>query len=332
MRLKRQFDLFLRDTVNINKTRLDQLDTRVEAIYNALSNDKTLGPYVQDKMPQGSWAHETIIKPFPNKEFDADFLLLLEEHPDWSTSPKRYIEEVDKALGRNAIYKSMPRKRKCRCVRVTYANDCHIDIVPYLMLGGARKVIVNGNDDKWEDTNPEGFTEWMKEKDQVAGANLRRVIRLLKYLRDHKGTFDGVRSVILTTVVGERVEEWRTLGDPDYYGDVPTTLKNVINDLDEWLKANPTRPSIPDPSGSGTTFDHRWTDATYQNFSDKIHEYAANITAAYDCEDEQESIELWRAVFGDDFGEDPETDKSASVFLGTSVASAATATRRGRAG
>ena len=44
----------------------------------------------------------------------------------------------------------------------------------------------------------------MKEKDGLTGGNLRKVIRLLKYLRDYKTTF-SVPSVILTTLVGERV-------------------------------------------------------------------------------------------------------------------------------
>ena len=41
-----------------------------------------------DAIPQGSWAHETIIQPGPNLEFDADFLLQLDEVTDWS--PRQY--------------------------------------------------------------------------------------------------------------------------------------------------------------------------------------------------------------------------------------------------
>src|SRR5207249_1230230 len=101
-----------------------------------------------------------------------------------------------------------------------------------------RKVIVNREADTFEDTDPEGFTEWIRDKDRVTGGNLRAVIRILKFLRDHKGTFDGTRSVILTTIVGERIEEWKKAGDPNYYGDVPTTLLHVVEDLDAWLQAN----------------------------------------------------------------------------------------------
>ncbi len=329
MKLIAYFDTLLRDTVNLSKGSLELLDSRVESIYAALADDPVLGPYVQDKIPQGSWAHRTIIRPpRDDGEFDADFLLLLDEHPEWSASPKSYIEQVYAALGRHSTYKDMPRNRKCRCVRLTYANSCHVDIVPYLHLPGWRQVIVNRDEDKWEDTNPDGFTQWMRTKDEITGKTLRKVIRLLKFLRDHKGTFLGTRSVILTTLVGERVERWRTIVDPGYYADVPTTLLHIVNDLDEWLQQNETRPSVADPSGSGVTFDHRWDDTTYANFRDKIHKYAADISTAYHEEDKDESVALWQDIFGNGF-KAPPTKQSSGRF--GPVAPAASI-RPGRAG
>ena len=301
MKLNDHFNTLLTDTVNLNQDRLDLLDERVTSIYDELAGDEVLGPYVQDKIPQGSWAQRTIIKPVGNLEFDADFLLLLAENPEWSEHPKVYIEQVNAALARSSIYKDMPRKRKCRCVRVTYANSCHIDIVPFLRLAGGRKVIVNHDEDDWEPTNPEGFTSWMRDKDEIAGNNLRKVIRLLKYLRDHKGTFRGTRSVILTTLTGERVDCFKTVLDPGYYDSVPTALLHIVQDLDQWLQANLARPPVMDPSGSGASFDHRWDDATYQTFRDQIHGYAADIAAAYHEPDEDTSVELWQDIFGDGF-------------------------------
>src|SRR5205807_773719 len=110
-----------------------------------LANDPILGPFVRDKIPQGSWPQRTIIKPAPSREFDADFLLLLDENPDWADHPKQYIEAIYAALGRSTTYKSMERHRKCRCVRLGYAESarCHVDIVTYLRLADGREVIVN---------------------------------------------------------------------------------------------------------------------------------------------------------------------------------------------
>lgn len=327
MRLVTYFDAFLNDTVNINRSRLIQLDDRVDAIYGALAEDDTFGAYLRDKIPQGSWPHRTIIKPLPRHEFDADVLLLLDENPEWSEHPRTYIGELYKALGRSGTYTDM-RSRKNRCVRVTYANDCHIDLVPFVELTDGQRKIVNRDDDTWEDTDPEGFNTWMRQKDDIAVGNLRKVIRLVKYLRDHKGTFTGTRSIILTTLLGERVVEVNKAFDPAYYGDVPTALKNIMNDLDTWLQARPNRPLISDPSGSGASFDHRWDDTTYANLRDKVHKYAADITAAFDEDDKDTSVELWQAVFGEDF-KGPTTDNSGR--FGT-VAAGTSTSRGGRAG
>ncbi|WP_231476476.1 SMODS domain-containing nucleotidyltransferase [Rhodococcus sp. UNC23MFCrub1.1] len=239
--------------------------------------DKQIGHLVLGKTPQGSWAHKTIINPLGSNEFDADFMLDMSENTDWSDDPKKYIEEVYAALHRHSTYRNMPHSRKCRCVRLVYANSMHLDIVPHLNLADGREVIVNRDDNDWESTDPQGFTDWMKSKDALAKGNLRKVIRLMKYLRDHKNSFTGTRSILLTTLLGEQVTELRTMLDPGYYSDVPTTLLHLAKDLDGWLQARPTKPSIPDPSGSGVTFDHRWEQSTYSYFRDRIHVHTGKV-------------------------------------------------------
>jgi SMODS domain-containing protein len=331
MHLDGHFDVLLKDTVNLSQFRLDTLDSHVSAICTALEADPELGPYVRGKIPQGSWAHRTIINPVGGKEFDADFMLLLEENPGWSASPKTYIDRVYQALDRHRVYGGMPHSRKCRCVRLTYAGSCHVDIVPYLTLSDGRQVIVNRDSDEWEDTNPEGFTAWMREKDQTAGGNLRRVIRLMKYLRDHKNSFTGTRSVLLTTLLGEQVSGIKQLFDTGYYNSTPTSLVHIVNDLDAWLQARPLKPSIPDPSGSGVTFDHRWGQATYAYFRDRIHVHAAQMQDAYDEPDKDTSVRKWQEVFGEGFTA-PAVKASSGRFGTAAAAAASTIGRSGRAG
>ncbi|MGB3954794.1 MAG: hypothetical protein WBL05_05870 [Brooklawnia sp.] len=331
MKLTDYFNVLLKDTVNLGQVKLDLLDSRVESVYKALKADDQIGSLIQGKTPQGSWAHRTIINPVGNNEFDADFMLNVSENPDWADDPKQYIEAVYAALHRHSTYGNMPHSRKCRCVRLVYANSMHLDIVPHLNLADGREVIVNRDDNDWELTNPQGFTDWMKEKDSLAKGNLRKVIRLMKYLRDHKNSFTGTRSILLTTLLGEQVTALRTLIDPNYYSDVPTALLHIVNDLDAWLQDRPTKPSIPDPSGSGVTFDHRWEQSTYSYFRDRIHVHAAEITEAYEEENKERSIELWQGIFGDGF-KAPTTASSNSKFPAATPAAASTVGRSGRAG
>jgi hypothetical protein len=161
------FDSFLSNTVNLSQFRLETLERQANAVYNALKADAELGPRITGMIPQGSWAQETIINPVNSKEVDADFLLQMKEEPDWADDPQQYSNAVWKALHDHRTYSSMPHGRKCRCVFVKYANSTHVDVVPYVILSVGRKVIANRDDNSFENTDPEGFTAWMKEKDRT---------------------------------------------------------------------------------------------------------------------------------------------------------------------
>jgi hypothetical protein len=290
-------EAFLTDVVNLNLSRLDQLDTHVDALVIAMQCDTVIGPRFLDHLPQGSWAHRTIIRPVGDRDqFDADFLLQLQPGEEWNASPGRYLREVRAAFKRHPAYPDKVQKKN-RCVRINYANDCHVDVVPYLVLPDGRQVIVNYAEDKFEDTNPAGFTDWMKEKDELAGGHLRQVIRLTKYLRDHKDTFD-CPSVILTTLLGGVVQTFDAAGR---YGDVAFAFVNLLTDLEAWLGRQSSMPLLEDPSCPGTSFNHRWSEAKFQNFKICISRYAGWARAALSETDDDSAITAWRELFGPDF-------------------------------
>ena len=296
MGVAEHFEAFLDSTVNLQQWRLNQLDGRVDSIVSALQRDSKVGPAYKEHIPQGSWAHQTIIRPVGEfDEFDADFLLHLEADVDWANEPRDYLKTVRAALRSNSVYKEKVRKKN-RCVRVGYANDCHVDIVPHLTLEDDRQVIVNYATNEYEDTNPAGFTEWMQERDDITKGNLRRVIRLVKYLRDYKNTF-SCPSVILTTLLGSRVQNFDT---DTRYADVPTTMVSMLEDLDAWLKLYPLMPLIDDPSCPGTSFNHRWSQDKYSNFKSKISLYASWARNAADADDDS-AVPLWQKLFGPEF-------------------------------
>lgn len=309
VKLSKYFEAFMKNTVNINDARLRDLDDRVETLYGLLRDDAELGPLVRGKKPQGSWAHQTIIRPIEGNEFDADFMLVIEEQDGWT--PRSYVNAIYEALRQHGTYKDKVKKKN-RCVRVVYANDCHIDIVPFIELSDGRKVIANHETDDWEETDPDAFTDWMKTQDDTTHGNLRRVIRLMKYLRDHHMNFKRTRSVILTCLLGERVEASNTVATPDYYGDLATTFVHILEDLHTWLSARPTLPPLPDPSGANNDFNHRWDQDSYDNLRAKVEQIAADARAALDAPDVEGSHALWKNVFGEDFKK-PESAKVRST-------------------
>jgi hypothetical protein len=300
------FKRFLRDEVNLDESRLGKLDSRVDAVYAGLRRDATIGPIIQGKSKQGSWAHRLIIRPSPGSEFDADFLLEIAYQPEWE--PARYINEVYNAFHRHTVYSKQEHGRKCRCVWLKYAPEngigCHLDIVPFITLPDGRQVIVHRDSNAWEpefgSTDPQGFTNWVKRRDELTGNQFRGVVRLMKYVKRERGSFNGVRSVILATVLGEQVTEFDAV-NPSRFSNLPTALLNIVDDLDRWLDARPSKPSIANPSGDGTTFDHRWTAETYLNFCVRIHTIAGDMRSAYHEPDPDKSAAAWRKLFGDKF-------------------------------
>jgi hypothetical protein len=126
------------------------------------------------------------------------------------------------------------------------------------------------------------------------------VIRLLKYVRD--STYGlNIKSVILTTLVGRRVGELKPVLSPGCYADLPTTLKTVIDDLDDYLQQNYFLPTILDPGGSGDHFDERWDQEGYAAFRTRIHALREKIDTAFDTEGTDASLAAWQAVFGTAF-------------------------------
>jgi hypothetical protein len=299
VKLVRQFDDFLTDVVNINQDRLDQLDQHVKAIFNALSRDDGLEPLIRGQIPQGSWAHRTIIKPLRGEEFDADVLLILNRQRAWRATPSRYLDVTYSALANTSAYRSKT-VLKSRCVRVRYANDCHVDIVPFIKGDWFHNAsIVNRAEDTFEHCDPERFTSWLHQKDSRAHGNLRKTIRLLKYVRDRGSAFE-VPSVILTSLVGRQVNMgWDLVGRFD---SVSNTFRTLLASLDSYLQLHSSVPAIRDPAGTGTRFDHRWSQREYGDLRDWIHEYSAIARAAYRDQRRDRSLAAWQEIFGDDFG------------------------------
>lgn len=297
------FSAFLENTVNLKPYRLNELDSRVTAVTKAFKRDGEIGGKYKEHLPQGSWAHRTIINPVTkNDEFDADILLHLENVPEWNENPKIYLQQVRAAFKRSSQYKDK-LERKNRCVRISYANDCHIDVVPAVTLESGNQAIICYRDNVFEDSNPVGFSDWMKERDDISCGQLRRVIRLLKWLRDFKNTF-SCPSVILTVMLGGRVQLWDT---HSAYSDIPSAFVHLLEALDAWLATYAGSPPLDDPSCPGASFSHRWDDpGIVANFKLKIADYARWAREAYELQssDDKAALIAWQRLFGPEFAAD----------------------------
>lgn len=291
------FRSFFTEKVNLNQGRLNLLSKRISAIENFLTKDEVFSEHVAEVVPQGSFAHGTIIKPVGNKEFDADILVPLDEVDGWAACD--YVQKLYEAFGRSATYKTM-RSRKKRCVTIDYAGDFHIDVVPFVTRYG-ETYVANRITDQFELAAPDEFTGWLEGKSRITNGNLVKIVRLLKYLRDHKTRYT-VPSITLTAALAQSVSESTKLTNPDAYKNVANTLRTLADELSSQIATHPLDPPyIADP-GTGQNLADRWESDNYQTFRTRFTSYAEKIGEACDETDYDEAVKIWRDLFGPDFG------------------------------
>lgn len=308
MKNLRVFKEFLTETVNLNSSRLESLEKTSVAL-NSFVDGSEWEPSNLEWYPQGSWAHETIIKPLPQKEFDADVLAIVDPVDGWAASD--YINNLYSAFCDSDLYRDKVH-RYSYCVTLNYAAEKRIDIAPCIRnrWGFERLEVCNRDTDEFEVTQPKYFTEWLNEKNALSGNNsFRKVTRLVKYLRDIKTTFT-CSSVCLTTLLAHQIQE-NDKGSADF-ADTPSALRTMFERLDTWLQIRPVKPQVSSPF-SNEDFSVCWTDDQYSNFRDKVKKYRSWIDDAFEETDRNKSISKWRRVFGDDFGKNEGEQQAKSV-------------------
>lgn len=297
MKLVDQFKTFLSGEVNLNDTRVNQLDASVEAVQKAIK-DSSWGPKILDFDAHGSWAHGTIIKPLAGGEFDADLLVIVEPVEGWEA--KDYINKLGAFFDGHSTYKDKVH-RYSHCVTIEYAGERRIDIAPCVKgrIWSNTYEVCNRNTNEFETTAALDYTDWVVGRNGVAGGNdLKKVTRLLKYLRDIKTNFT-CPSFLFTTLVGMHIYD--SDKGTAAFADTPTCLKTVIGRLDEYLQAHPTVPVIRNPVLWSDVQSRVWDQTQYGNFREKINLYRTWIDEAFAEEDRDESIGKWQRVFGDSF-------------------------------
>lgn len=298
MKLTAEFANFLDATVNLNTTRIETLEGNVTAIQKFV-RQSDWGPVVRGFEHQGSWAHDTIIKPVDGGEFDADLLVMVDPVEGWTAAD--YVKELRRVFKASPTYKDKS-KAWDYCVTVTYAGDQKVDVAPCVVSRtvAGRLEVCNRSKDAFERSEPVAYTAWMVERNGYSGLNsFRKVTRLLKYLRDVKVTF-SCPSVLLTTLIGYRIEA----GDKgsDAFKDVPTSLQTIVHRLDDYLQARPSKPAIRNPELWEEDLGTLWkTDRQYANFRSFVNKYRGWIDEAVAAVDVNASIIAWRKVFGDEF-------------------------------
>ena len=287
------FKDFLRDEVNLNQSRLDRLNKGVRAVDSYLKDN--LSGY-QKTERQGSYALGTLIKPVDNNdEYDADIQIVMNPNPKWQA--KEYINEIHRTLKQNQNYADKLRL-KTRCVTIDYADDFHLDVVPRVTIGG-RHYVCNRTDNSFEETDGTGYRDWFNEKNRITTGNLKRVVRLLKYLRDHKNNYTA-KSILLTTLAGNTIRP--SDEGTEAVSTVADTLVTVLTRMDDYLQRHPYMPEIRNPVLLMENFNRHWDQTKYANFRKRVNSHAQTAEKAKSESSSEDAIKIWRKLFGESFG------------------------------
>ncbi len=285
------FREFLNDHVNLNETRWNLLLSRVSTLNDFVNDDPAIGEITDDVIPQGSYALRTIIRPVDGNDYDADLLVPMEEVDGWDAED--YVPALHKAFESSARYAGKSTMKK-RCLRVQYADEFHVDLVPFVERGGVT-YITHRTENRWIMQDPTALNEWFEGQNRSTDGHLAKVVRLVKYLRENSSA--EIPSVVLTALLAGRVNPY---GDPAY-SSVASTLTALTAALRDYLESLSSPPYVDDRSGFGENLANRWTQSDFTAFKSRLRTWVAKIEKAYDATF-ADSLPLWRDLFGSDFG------------------------------
>ncbi len=209
----------------------EQAEQRYKTIADIINKDDAFLRINLQMYPHGSFRLKTTVRPLKENEYDLDFVIELPSNS--LMMPKELYDHIYRILKSDGIHNDMLEK-KTRCIRVNYANDFHMDIMPGKVLNTTTKeIIVPDRDLKnwYHHSNPIGYANWFENQATVdrqkynkahfyAKVNaeplteqesvrklepLRRAVQLVKRYRDiycDKNNVKPVRSIIICTLMG----------------------------------------------------------------------------------------------------------------------------------
>ena len=294
------FDDLLRriaESLQLSKTQRDKAKESYENVSNWLdAPDSHLAKYKPHIYPQGSMALGTSCKPIGRMEYDLDFVLtfaLLGKEID----PAWLLGALEHRLRQNGTYKKNGMLEvKRRCIRLNYAGDFHMDILPSVPDTFTCRTciwvpdITEDAPGTWSPSNPLGYVDWFEKQANLVDAQkmleimaakplpedqpvdlkppLKVAVQLLKRHRDiafQSAPDLAPISIVLTTLAGDAYCGAYSVGQ---------TIGDVLNYISTQIGNAPGILSVWNPANEGELLSERWDDEPhlYQAFKRWVRE------------------------------------------------------------
>ena len=284
------------EELQLNPSRYQQAVDRYEAVCRWLEDEgSAVAAFSPTIYPQGSMRIGTTVKPFGRDEYDLDFVCEFQFHVNMLQSPIQLLRLLELRLREHEAYRSI-LEMKNRCVRLNYANEFHMDILPAcpdVSIGGTCLFVPDGKSQTWKHSNPKGYANWFESRCELAlkrlierrammdkaapippqeaaeeKAILKRVVQLLKRWRDvhyQRQRELAPISMVLTTMAAQA-----------YTGELTVTeaLTSVLNNFVSLVASSAPRVYVLNPANPKEDLSERWNDtARYRAFVDGISKF-----------------------------------------------------------
>jgi hypothetical protein len=283
------------EELQITPARYNLAVSRYERLNEVLEGGDSPFRYLRPKIyPQGSMALGTTVAPVDGPH-DLDFVLQISRDYN-AQDPMALIQSLYSFLRQNAIYRPMTTIKR-RCVRIEYADDFYMDVLPAChdtTVGGTCIKVPDRALKGWSDSNPKGYIDWFKKRsrmlfvrtmmdkaepipDQEAVAEkevLQLIVQLTKRWRDiHFAGMDpklAPISVVLTTLAAGTYRGERSVSRA-----LASMLGGVVQLIDQSGRAGERHLHLHNPSNLAEDLTERWDSnpPAYQAFERGIRDF-----------------------------------------------------------
>lgn len=305
--------------LQISRTQWELAEDRYHAVGTWLSKDEDLFDGAEINIyPQGSLSISTTVKPLSKQEYDLDFVCEINQ-PYQGKDPIELLNSIEKRIRDNDIYKDKV-ERKNRCIRLNYANEFHMDILPAYPANLAPDTSVKVPDRKameWKDSNPKGYTSWFNDRsDQIKKsfeaaqadieplpddesverkAPLKRAVQLIKRYRDiyfEKDSDAAPISIVLTTLAGQVYEGKVSVNE---------TISQVLKQILTRISKSDTRLVVLNPTNDKEDLSEKWDGhpELYRSFVKFINDFKVNWEQLNELQGLDEISEKLKQMFGE---------------------------------
>jgi hypothetical protein len=230
--------------------------------------------------PQGSMALGTTNRPMGRIEFDLDLVMELVS-PSYQFTPQELLSLLESRLRQSPNYRGLI-ELKARCVRLNYAGDFHMDILPAIPdnVRADTSILVpdrkNGGPGDWKPSNPKGYVKWFEDRaaqgrwaeifeamraeieplpDQVhlyEKPPLKVAVQLMKRHRDvafARNPDRGPISIVLTTLAGDHYQ-----GEADLW----TAMRDLLTGVLGTVQREGNQLEVRNPANPGEVLSEKW--------------------------------------------------------------------------